>query len=117
VISSLILEAEVRYREIVHTLFCAWVLWVEHFNLGSVNEPITRQWVVKASYPENKHAKCIQDMKEFASREESKANFPNVQNIKRLTLLGDRESVTIEYKTGGSLSLTYSCLPDTVKPQ
>ena len=107
-----------RYHHLILLLLCSWVLWVEHERIGVGDKNYERQWVPEAAYPEGRYEQCIQDMKTLAQRRaEGFKTGPNVKSVKLDELIGNRMSIHIELKSGGSIFNTYVCFPDTVKPE
>lgn len=106
------------FRKEIMWLFCAWVLWVQYETIGVGETKYERSWVPETAYGDNSYDQCIQDIKTLAARHvETSKTMPNVKKIERNRLIGQRESVHTELKTGGSLYRTYVCFPDSVKPQ
>jgi hypothetical protein len=106
-----------RYQEYFKILLCAWILWIEYSSIG-IKKTYERRWIVETAYPEEGYSQCIQDMKTLVTRKvERKKNHANVKSVERTPLIGNREDITTELKSGGSYSEQYVCLPDTVKPE
>jgi hypothetical protein len=97
-------------------LACSWILWSESTYIGVVGmSGYERSWEIKAAYPDNGHAQCIRDAQTRAERSAANSG-PNVKRKEYSRLMGDQHSVHTELKNGGTMTVTYTCLPDTVKP-
>jgi hypothetical protein len=98
-------------------MLAAWVLWVQYETIAVGETKYERSWQPESAYPDNGYTQCIQDAQVLAQNTvENRKNMPNVKRAERKTLVGQREAVYIELKTGGSFIHTYVCFPDTVKP-
>ena len=99
------------------TASLAWILWVQYEQIGLGNPSYKRQWIPEAAYPDAEYSTCIRDTQIRAERDvESFGDMDTVKQVERKTLLGRKESIHIELKTGGSIYHLYVCFPDTVKP-
>jgi hypothetical protein len=97
-------------------LSLAWILWVQ-YETAEVGKPTARSgWQAHSAYPSEGYEKCIEDAETLAQNDVT--NFRKYGGtVDMKVLLGKKFTVDIELKNGGSMHNTYTCFPDTVKPQ
>ena len=97
---------------------CAWVMWVEYERIGVGDTKYEREIVPEAAYPPTGYTRCMEDTRTLAARKvHSSKNLVNVKKVEHRELIGDRQSVMIELKSGGTLYTRYMCFPHPVKPE
>lgn len=96
---------------------CAWVLWTERTNIGVGDVKYEKAWIVEVAYPEDGYVRCVQDAKTLAQRKLAGAKTaPYVKLAELSTLVGERQYMKEELKSGGIFITTWACFPDNVKP-
>ncbi len=100
-------------------MLLAWVLWVQHEQLSdsAVGQGYRRTWAPETGYPDDGYSDCVRDARTLANRQAEGERGANVESIEVKELIGNRFSVSIKLKKGGSIWQRYVCFPHTVKPE